>query len=599
MVVVSSAALFAFLLLSSVIAFRNLQLVRTGQQAAVQSAESLINLQAMFSMLQDAETGQRGFLITGDEAYLAPYERALGELATSRAHLRAYAEAQPDLGKHLDALEQASDRKVEDLKTTLDVYRAQGADAAGAVVRQNEGKRHMDAVRGSVSKIQQIELQRREGLIEEFDSSVEYAFRAMLVSTAIGAGVIVISFYFAQRQIAARHQLAKHLEDASNNKNEFLAMLGHELRNPLAAVRNAVDVLDLVGTLPETAEEMRQIIERQSNVMGRLVDGLLDVARISHGKIDLRKTRLNLVEVIERTVTDVRSDVVRTGVQIEIEASENEIWIDGDATRISQVVGNLLQNAIKFSDRSDVVLVQLRITGERQAMLSVIDKGVGMAGETLDKIFELYAQGEGARERRAGLGLGLALARGLVELHGGTIEAHSAGVGKGSTFIVMLPLAAQGAIHGKQESEEMDRRHAKCRVVVIDDRRDSSFTLRRMLELSGHEVYVAEEGPSGVALARQVKPDIVLCDLDLPGGMSGYDIVQELRAHEETRHALIVAVTGHAEAEARERSFQAGFDRHMVKPLSRAQLHEILKAVPCDGVTQPQGSPAAQSPRPV
>ena len=139
---------------------------------------------------------------------------------------------------------------------------------------------------------------------------------------------------------------------------------------------------------------------------------------------------------------------------------------------------------------------------------------------------------------------------------------------------------------------------AKCRVVVVDDRRDSSFTLRRMLELSGHEAFVAEEGPSGVALARQIKPDVVLCDLDLPGGMSGYDVVQELRAHEETRNALIVAVTGHAEADARERSLQAGFDRHVVKPLSRAQLHEILKSLPCDGVAQRQAEPATECPRP-
>lgn len=222
-------------------------------------------------------------------------------------------------------------------------------------------------------------------------------------------------------------------------------------------------------------------------------------------------------------------------------------------------------------------------------MISVVDHGIGMSRETLDSVFELYAQGDGARERRAGLGLGLALARGLVELHGGSIQAHSAGLGNGSTFVVMLPLAAQGPSLAKHGPSETARHPGRCRVVVIDDRRDSSFTMQRMLELSGHEAFVAEEGPTGIALSKQVKPDVVLCDLDLPGGMSGYDVVRELRSHEDTEHALFVAVTGHAEVEARERSLRVGFDLHIVKPISRAQLLEILRALPCDRKTQTAG----------
>jgi len=597
-VAVSMTALLLFLLLNSIIAYRNLQLVIDGQRAVAQTGETLINLQSLFSYLQDAETGQRGLLLTSDQAYLAPYEQALGKLGEARASLREKAPSSSYLAERLPELDQAIDAKLAELSVSLEAYKNQSPEAAASIVKTHDGKVAMDKVRDIVSDIQKSELHRRQDLVGEFDAKVGHAVGSLLVSTVVGAGVIALGFYFMQRQIAARQQLAQHLEAANQNKNQFLAMLGHELRNPLAAVRNAIDVLDLVGGLPDTVDEMRQIIERQTTVMSRLVDELLDVARISHGKIEIRKTRLNLVDVVERTVTDVRSAVVRTGVMLELDVDNDEIWIEGDATRISQVVGNLLQNAVKFSDQGDVVRVQLRATNHRQAVISVVDQGFGMSRETLQNVFELYAQGDGATERRAGLGLGLALAKGLVELHGGAIAAHSAGVGKGSTFVVTLPLAAPAPSHGEAETEEFYTHRGRCRVVVIDDRRDSSFTLKRMLELSGHEAYVAEEGPTGVALAIDVKPDIVLCDIDLPGGMSGYDVVGELRAHQEACHALMVAVTGHAENEARQRSLQAGFDLHVVKPISRAQLLEILKALPCDREVRAQPEPATEGPRP-
>jgi CheY-like chemotaxis protein len=289
-----------------------------------------------------------------------------------------------------------------------------------------------------------------------------------------------------------------------------------------------------------------------------------------------------LIQVVERAVTDVRSAVQHSGVVIELNAGPERIYANGDETRLAQVIGNLLYNAVKFSHRGGTVTVRVRATSKGDAAISITDQGVGMGPATLSTVFEPYAQGEatGAR-RRAGLGLGLTLVKGLVELHGGRIVAHSAGTGHGATFTVTLPIDRSPAPEAPAPREAEVPSTRRCRVVVIDDRRDAAHTLRRMLELSGHDASVAEDGPRGVELVRKLQPDLVLCDLDLPGGMSGLDVARELRGGSATAHITLVAVTGHGDDDAREQALAAGFDRHEMKPLSLLVLQRILSALPC------------------
>jgi signal transduction histidine kinase/ActR/RegA family two-component response regulator len=431
--------------------------------------------------------------------------------------------------------------------------------------------------------MERIEAEHREELQNVAESSIHNSIGLMFISTIFGLSVVGLGFYLVQREIIARRRLAEALQEADRKKNDFLALVGHELRNPLAAITNAADVLHLLGNLDETGEEMRSIIDRQIVFMTRLVNDLLDTARVTHGKLELRKSRIDLAELLRRTIADARSAMQVNGARIESELPDDPVWVSGDAMRLAQVVGNLVDNAVKFSPRNGRVRVKLRAADahSEQATLSVIDEGAGMEPEALRMVFEPFVQGVAAGDRdRRGLGLGLALARGLIELHGGQITAHSKGTGHGTTMTINLPLDSEARAESESCSEAPGPVR-RCRVVVIDDRRDASYALQRILEFSGHEVHVASDGPHGIELACAVRPDLVLCDIGLTGDMSGYDVVRKLRHLPETAHAHVVAVTGYGQDEVRQRAADAGFHRHVIKPVSVLALNEIIAQLPC------------------
>jgi CheY-like chemotaxis protein len=418
----------------------------------------------------------------------------------------------------------------------------------------------------------------------------------MFLSTILGLLVVGLGFYLIQREMLVRRKLADALQDTDIKKNNFLAVVGHELRNPLAAITNAADVLHLLGNLDEPGEETLAIINRQIVFMTRLVNDLLDTTRIAHGKLSIRKGRIDLVELLRRVITDARSALQGSGVSIESELPTDPVWVFGDATRLVQVIGNLLDNAVKFSPRDGRVWVRLR-SGEgdgAQATIAVVDQGIGMEAESLKTIFEPFVQGGAARDSdRRGLGLGLALARGLVELHGGQLTARSEGLGRGTTMTIVLPLDQTTAEEGESCSNNSPH-VGRCRVVVIDDRRDACYMLKRILELSGHEVHVATDGPQGIELACAIKPDLVLCDIGLAGELNGYDVVRKLRKLPETENAHVVAVTGYGQDEVRQRATEAGFHRHLVKPVSIAELNQIIVELPCSTANHKQTADSAE-----
>jgi signal transduction histidine kinase len=373
--------------------------------------------------------------------------------------------------------------------------------------------------------------------------------------------------------ITDRKRAEDSLREASRRKDEFLGMLSHELRNPLAPISNSIYVLDHADPNGEPARRAATVIRRQVDHLTRLVDDLLDVTRIARGKVELRRQRTDLREVVRRSTEDHRSIIQDRGLRLEVALPDDRVWIDGDATRLAQVVGNLLQNAAKFTPAGGEVTVSLRPVGSAVEM-SVRDTGVGIEPSLISQVFEPFVQGQRTLARtEGGLGLGLALVKGIVELHGGTVHAESGGSGQGTEFVLRLPI---GELHEEEDRSRpaVARSSRGRRVLVVDDNRDAAESLAEVVQMLGHRVEVAYDGPEAIAKARANPPDIVLCDIGLPG-MTGYEVARILRA--ENGNALeIFAVSGYAQPEDRRRAVASGFDGHLAKPPDHDEIARVL-----------------------
>ena len=360
---------------------------------------------------------------------------------------------------------------------------------------------------------------------------------------------------------------AARLADADLQRNRFLAMLAHELRNPLAAVRNAVEVAARSGR-KEDLEWSRDVTARQVRNFAHLINDLLDVARITEGKIQLRKEALDAVPIIRHAIEAARPIVDERNHELQVSLTTTELMVESDSTRLEQILVNLLTNAAKYTPSGGrIQLIAGVEAGE--VVFRVRDNGIGILPELLPRMFDLFTQGDRSLDRsEGGLGIGLTLVRSLAELHGGTVAAMSDGPGKGSEFVVRLPAAEGGSgaeSDGKGEPAASEPR--SCRVLVVDDIVDTANGMARLLELSGHDVRVAYNGDDALPMAREHRPEVVLLDIGLPG-MDGYELGSRLRQEEWGKDAVLIAVTGYAEAQARERTREAGFNHHLVKPIN-------------------------------
>ncbi|MDI1475461.1 PAS domain S-box protein [Polyangium sp. y55x31] len=367
------------------------------------------------------------------------------------------------------------------------------------------------------------------------------------------------------------------LRAADRHKDEFLAMLSHELRNPLAPIRNGLYILERAAPGGPQARRAHAAIERQVTHMTRLIDDLLDVTRISRGKIQLQREQVELGELVHRLAEDHASTFEQAGVELAVEVEHTSLCVDGDPTRLAQVVGNLLTNAVKFTPRGGQALLSVKREGN-EVVVCVRDDGAGIPPETLPHVFEPFVQADRTLDRsRGGLGLGLSLVKGLCEMHGGTVTAESAGLGRGAVFTVRLPLVPAIA-RSRAAAPGVAPREPPRRVLVIEDNVDAAETLREALGMSDHVVEVAFAGPEGIEKARRFEPDVVLCDIGLPG-MDGYGVARTMRADPKLRSVYLVALSGYALQEDVERSRQAGFDRHIAKPPSLTALEKMLAEV--------------------
>ena len=407
------------------------------------------------------------------------------------------------------------------------------------------------------------------------------AFNDMLGEVGRRAEALEAAYETLQHEIAERRAAEAALRDADRRKDEFLATLAHELRNPLAPLRNGLDILELESLAPERIAFVRALMGRQVAQLTRLVDDLLDVSRISTGKLVLRRERMPLQPAVRNAVEIARPLIEAREHRLEVRMPDEPVIVDGDATRICQLVGNLLNNAAKYTPPKGTIAIDV-VLRPPVAEIAVTDTGIGIPPEMKQRVFEMFTQVDTSLDRAtAGLGVGLSLAKRLTELHGGTIRAESEGAGRGSRFVVRLPLAEakpESAAQSVAAAPAAKGDGARHRILLADDNVDFAASLAMILRGLGHEVVVTHDGVEALAAARRFHPEIAFLDIGLPK-LHGYALARELRHDVATRAALLVAITGWGQERDRRQAREAGFNHHFVKPVNVDQLVALLASV--------------------
>jgi PAS domain S-box-containing protein len=424
---------------------------------------------------------------------------------------------------------------------------------------------------------------RKDGAL--IDVSLSVSPIADETGTIVGASKIARDITFEKRGEEQRAELfrvaqqAKEEAEAANRaKDEFLAMLGHELRNPLSAVQNSLTVAALN---PLSRDRALEIARRQSNHLARIVDDLLDVARISQGRVSLRKARIPLAHVLKLAVDAAQPLLIERRHALLLDLPEDTIVVNADSDRLQQAVGNLLTNAAKYTDPGGTITLGAKLEGDA-AVISVRDNGIGIAPDLLPMVFDLFKQGDRSLERAAGgLGIGLTLVRTIAELHGGSVDVSSAGIGSGAEFTIRLPTSPAIASDDNAELVRPASRVSSgpsARVLIVEDNPDAAESLVMILQLLGHHVRVVRDGTHALEAARSNMPDVMLVDIGLPG-IDGYEVAAAIRNDSTLRHIVLVAITGYGRAEDKDRAMAAGFDYHLTKPVDLGTIDELVGRV--------------------
>ena len=694
----------AVLVINALVAVANVRRIAGNTRLVVRSIQAIGRLEATLSAAKDAETGHRGYLLTGDESYLEPYTSGV---AAIDQHLRVLRATFEDAGQRerLATLESLLEQGLSHLDRSVRLRQARGFEPAVEVVRSGLAKALMDDTRRIVAEMESHERRLLARRSASSGASFRRAFAAFAIATtaalllvtllyislrrylnsreraedslrhqaerwqvtlaSIGDGVIVcdglgrVTFMNAVAEslcglpasIAAarpleevfriineesrepceapvgrvlregivvglanhtllvaadgterpihdsaapvrdargaivgvvlvfrddsdRRQHERDLEGANRRKDEFIAMLSHELRNPLAAIASAVDLVRDPGAGTDR-EWAGDIIERQARHMSRLVDDLLDVSRVTRGAIRLRTEPLDARTIIGHAIEAIRPMVDERGLLLEAGPMPIPLPLEADPVRLLQVIDNLLSNAARFTEPGGHVRLTAEHTGDR-VVVRIADEGLGIAPDLLPRIFDPFVQGERSPARtEGGLGIGLTIARSLVELHGGELTARSDGPGLGSEFTVTLPAAEPKPVPGRGGAPSPRALRRPARVLIVDDNRDLVRGLSLMLRRLGFEVEVAHDGPEGIDTALASRPEVVLLDIGLPT-LDGYEVARRLRRSAGLEDVRIIAVTGYGQEEDRRRSKEAGFDDHMVKPVDMQKLVSLM-----------------------
>jgi PAS domain S-box-containing protein len=485
--------------------------------------------------------------------------------AEARSYLAAIVESSDDaiIGKTLDGRIASWNRGAERL------YGYSAAEIVGKPLSVLVPPEHPDELPAIMDRV------RRGEHIDHFET-----VRVRKDGSRVEVSLTISPIRDAEGKVVGASKIARDItarKEDERRRTEFLALLAHELRNPLAPLRSSLEVMRLAGDDRGAVEQARIMMDRQLRHLTRLVDDLLDVSRISRGKLQLRKERVPIAAVV-RHALDVCEGVAKEhGHDLTVTLPDEPVYVDADTTRLAQAVCNLLSNAVKYSDPGSRVWLTVRREGA-EAVISVRDAGVGIPAEMLPRVFDMFVQVDRTLERaQGGLGVGLSIAKRLVEAHGGTVEPRSEGYGRGSEFVIRLPVV-QSTVHELPEGGGPRSRLAGGRrILVVDDNVDAAASLAMMLKIMGHEVRTAHDGLAGVEAAAASRPDVILLDIGMPN-LNGYDACRRIRSEPWGRDVLIVAVTGWGQEEDKRRSLEAGFDHHMTKPAEPADLERVLSA---------------------
>jgi PAS domain S-box-containing protein len=527
---------------------------------------------------------ETGRIIGGINMLVETTERERADEAQAR--LAAIVESSDDgiIGKNLDGIITSWNRGA----ARLFGYSAEEAIGRPVTMlmppdRVNEEPAILERIRrGETIDHYETVRRRKDGTLLDISLTVSPVFD--------GHGRIVGASKIA-RDITERKRTERALRDADRKKDEFLATLAHELRNPLAPIMNAVELLNHIGATSPDAVRARGTIQRQISHLTRLVEDLLNISRISSGKLDLRRQPVELASVINAAVETCQPVVERFKHELTVTLPPQPVWIDGDPVRLAQVIGNLCNNACKYTPPNGRVSISAHREGS-DAVVTVRDSGIGIPADKLESVFDLFAQVNPSPEReQGGLGIGLHLVKRLVEIHGGTVTARSAGVGAGSEFTVRLPAVIQAAVSDKRPAEpppptptptnanELKAGGLKRRILIVDDNRDAARMLSRLLSLSGHQTQLAFDGEEAVEQAMKFVPDVVLLDIGLPK-LNGYDACRAILGNSKQAKPHVVALTGWGQDDDRAKSRDAGFHAHLTKPVSFEELKTLLVDLP-------------------
>jgi len=408
--------------------------------------------------------------------------------------------------------------------------------------------------------------------------------------TRFWANVVITALYDAEGKLRGYAKVTQDLtqrrrievlEETARRVNEFLAMLAHELRNPLAPIQNAVGLMRAKRIDDPTLSWSRDVIERQTSHLARLVDDLLDVSRITSGRLSLQRERVEVALVIDRAVEASRPLVEARRQALELRLPEQKLWVEGDLIRLAQIVLNLLNNAAKYTPTGGRIWLSAESEGD-QAVIRVRDSGLGISAELKNRIFDLFTQGARTLDRaEGGLGIGLTLVERLTALHGGSVDVESPGQNQGSEFIVRLPLAPppDDAKPDRESAPAPAAARVARRVLVVDDNRDATETMAMLLGVWGHDTRSAHDGPSALGIAQEFQPEVILLDIGLPG-MDGFEVARRVHSLPGLRNTVLIAMTGYGQEEDRARSRAAGFARHLVKPADPMTLKKMLESLP-------------------
>ena len=570
--VVGFALTAAVLAANSVVSMRNIGRLAENNRRALRTAEALRHLDSTLSTLKDAETGQRGYLLTGRDAYLAPYEQAVGSIAGDLRRLEGLLD-DPEQQRRLEVLGARVAEKLDEMRLTVNLRRRDALQAATAVVLSDRGRRAMLEIRRLVNAMEEAERAMLASRIGESEASLGWATSTFAIASIAAVMMVATLGVVVARHLASRHRSERALLEADRRKDEFLAMLAHELRNPVAAIRSAADTLGRAGD--GWAED---VIDRQVDQLSHLLDDLLDVARITRGLVRVQKEPVEVGAVVRRAVESVRRLIDERRHRLEVTTAPGPLWIQADPVRLEQVLVNLLENAAQFTPPGGRIRLDTRREADR-VVLEVGDDGAGIPPEILPRVFDLFAQGDRTPDRsEGGLGIGLTVVRKLVELHDGTVSARSEGPGKGSAFVVTLPAAeAPAQLPPPAPAPVPPPANAdprRTRILIVDDNQDLARGMARLLELLGHDAEVAYDGPEGIEAARRYQPDVILLDIGLPG-LDGYFVARALR-QEGFGETLIIAISGYGQEEDRRRSLEAGMDHHLTKPVDIKAITALI-----------------------